>query len=170
MGQLLQRYEKLQEVVDSLMSRRAVGKVLRQLPRQSQVGRWRHGGLGRGLPGLPWLVVLCCNMGEPLAAPHIGLYTSAARKEMKALVQMSCWHREPLASGQVTWLCPHGAASPPLHSTALSSSSLQQDEEVPKRVQATLVQVQGSYEKLSSVVGNLLRDSQRQQQDTKVGG
>ncbi|XP_074463509.1 uncharacterized protein LOC141751110 [Larus michahellis] len=35
-GQLLQRYEKLQEVVDSLMSRQAVGKVVRQLPRQSQ--------------------------------------------------------------------------------------------------------------------------------------
>ena len=68
-GQLLQRYEKLQELVDSFMSQQAVGKVVRQLPRRSQVGRCRHGGLGRGLPGPPRLVVLHCNTGEPLAPP-----------------------------------------------------------------------------------------------------
>lgn len=47
-GQLLQRYEKLQELVDSFMSRQAVGKVVRQLPGRSQVGRCWHGGLGGG--------------------------------------------------------------------------------------------------------------------------
>lgn len=59
-GQLLQRYEKLQELVDSFMSRQAVGKVVRQLPGRSQVGRCQHGGLGSGLlrpppAGCAWL-------------------------------------------------------------------------------------------------------------------
>ncbi|KGL89362.1 Glutamine-rich protein 2, partial [Charadrius vociferus] len=75
-GKLLQRYEKLRETVDSLMSRQAVGKVPRQMPRRSQ-----------------------------------------------------------------------------------------QDEEVLKRIQATLMQVQGDHEKLSSVVGNLLHNSHQQQKD-----
>ena len=52
-GQLLQRYEKLQEVVDDFTSRQAVGNVVRQLPGRSQVGRCQHGGLGRGLPAPP---------------------------------------------------------------------------------------------------------------------
>lgn len=38
-GQLLQRYEKLQEQVDDFVSRQAVGKVVRPLPGRSQVGR-----------------------------------------------------------------------------------------------------------------------------------
>ncbi|KAM6377257.1 glutamine-rich protein 2-like [Pluvialis apricaria] len=67
-------------------------------------------------------------MGEPFAAPQIGLHKSAAWKEMKA------------------W----------------------QDEEVLKRIQATIVQVQGDHEKLSSVVGNLVHESHRQQKDTKA--
>ncbi|KFP54776.1 Glutamine-rich protein 2, partial [Cathartes aura] len=75
-GQLLQRYEKLQELVDSFMSQQAVGKVVRQLPRRSQ-----------------------------------------------------------------------------------------QDEELLKRIQATVVQVQGDYEKLSSVTGNLLDDRHQKQKD-----
>ncbi|KFM07665.1 Glutamine-rich protein 2, partial [Aptenodytes forsteri] len=75
-GQLLQRYEKLQELVDSFMSRQAVGKVVRQLPGRSQ-----------------------------------------------------------------------------------------QDEELLKRIQATVVQVQGDYEKLSSVTGNLLDDRHQKQKD-----
>lgn len=91
-GQLLQRYEKLQELVDSFMSRQAVGKVVRQLPGRSQVGRCLHGGLGRGLLGPPCLVVLHCNTGEPLPAHQIGFYNSAAWKEMKALMHVSCWH------------------------------------------------------------------------------
>ncbi|KAM9640267.1 glutamine-rich protein 2 isoform 6-T6 [Morphnus guianensis] len=74
-GQLLQRYEKLQELVDSFMSRQAVGKVVRQLPGRSQ------------------------------------------------------------------------------------------DEELLKRIQATVMQVQGDYEKLSSVTGNLLDDRHQKQKD-----
>ncbi|XP_064323486.1 glutamine-rich protein 2 [Phalacrocorax carbo] len=77
-GQLLQRYEKLQELVDSLMSRQAVGKGVRQLPRRSQ------------------------------------------------------------------------------------------DEELLRRIQATIVQVQGDYEKLSSVTGNLLDDRQQKQKDIEA--
>ncbi|XP_052664642.1 glutamine-rich protein 2 isoform X3 [Harpia harpyja] len=75
-GQLLQRYEKLQELVDSFMSRQAVGKVVRQLPGRSQ-----------------------------------------------------------------------------------------QDEELLKRIQATVMQVQGDYEKLSSITGNLLDDRHQKQKD-----
>ncbi|KAM6050020.1 glutamine-rich protein 2-like [Theristicus caerulescens] len=78
-GQLLQRYEKLQELVDSFMSRQAVGKVVRQLPGRSQ-----------------------------------------------------------------------------------------QDEELLKRIQATIVQVQGDYEKLSSVTGNLLDDRHQKQKDIEA--
>ncbi|KAM9026056.1 uncharacterized protein PRD47_008271 [Ara ararauna] len=72
-GNLLQRFEKLQEQVDSLLSRQEEGKVER--PR-SQVRRRWHVGLGRGLPGPPpapsWL---CCNgmWGSPLLPPQIGL-------------------------------------------------------------------------------------------------
>ncbi|KFP40157.1 Glutamine-rich protein 2, partial [Chlamydotis macqueenii] len=75
LGQLLQRYEKLQELVDS-MSRQAMGKAMRQLPGKSQ-----------------------------------------------------------------------------------------QDEELLQRIQATIVQVQGDYEKLSSVMGNLLDDRHQKQKD-----
>ncbi|XP_076210239.1 glutamine-rich protein 2 [Aptenodytes patagonicus] len=78
-GQLLQRYEKLQELVDSFMSRQAVGKVVRQLPGRSQ-----------------------------------------------------------------------------------------QDEELLKRIQATVVQVQGDYKKLSSVTGNLLDDRHQKQKDIEA--
>ncbi|XP_074703521.1 uncharacterized protein LOC141933199 isoform X2 [Strix aluco] len=72
-GQLLQCYEKLQEVVDNFMSQQAVGKVVRRLPGRSQVRRCRHGGLGR-LPAPPQLVVLRCNVEEPLTASQIGSY------------------------------------------------------------------------------------------------
>ncbi|GAB0197775.1 glutamine-rich protein 2 [Grus japonensis] len=75
-GQLLQRYEKLQELVDSFMSRQPVAKVVRQLPGRSQ-----------------------------------------------------------------------------------------QDEELLKRIQATVAQVQGDYKKLSSVTGNLLDDHHQKQKD-----
>ncbi|XP_030340450.1 glutamine-rich protein 2 isoform X2 [Strigops habroptila] len=75
LGKLLRRYEKLQEVVDSLMSSRKMGNVVRQLPGRSQ------------------------------------------------------------------------------------------DQEVLKRIQAAILQVQGEYEKLSSVTGNLLDDSRQQQKD-----
>ncbi|KFQ92655.1 Glutamine-rich protein 2, partial [Nipponia nippon] len=75
-GQLLQRYEKLQELVDSFMSQQAVGTAVRLLPGRSQ-----------------------------------------------------------------------------------------QDEELLKRIQATVVQVQGDYEKLSSVTGNLLDDRHQKQKD-----
>ncbi|XP_074745540.1 glutamine-rich protein 2-like [Strix uralensis] len=74
LGQLLQRHEKLQEVVDDLVSRQAVVKVVRQIPGRSQVRRCRHGGLGRGLPAPPQLVVLHCNVGEPLTASQISWY------------------------------------------------------------------------------------------------
>ncbi|NXX59940.1 QRIC2 protein, partial [Scopus umbretta] len=58
--------------------------------------------------------------------------------------------------------------APPLPGTALLSSSLKQDEELLKRIQATVVQVQGDYEKLSSVTGNLLDDRQQKQKDIEV--
>ncbi|KAM6050446.1 glutamine-rich protein 2 isoform 2-T2 [Chlamydotis macqueenii] len=77
LGQLLQRYEKLQELVDS-MSRQAMGKAMRQLPGKSQ------------------------------------------------------------------------------------------DEELLQRIQATIVQVQGDYEKLSSVMGNLLDDRHQKQKDIEA--
>ncbi|XP_054703051.1 glutamine-rich protein 2 [Grus americana] len=78
-GQLLQRYEKLQELVDSFMSRQPVAKVVRQLPGRSQ-----------------------------------------------------------------------------------------QDEELLKRIQATVAQVQGDYKKLSSVTGNLLDDRHQKQKDIEA--
>ncbi|XP_065519938.1 uncharacterized protein LOC136005971 [Lathamus discolor] len=73
--QLLRRYEKLQGLVDSLMSRKKMGKALRQLPGKSQ------------------------------------------------------------------------------------------DQEVLKRIQAAILQMQGEYEKLNSVMGSLLDDSRQQQED-----
>ncbi|NXC71498.1 QRIC2 protein, partial [Anhinga anhinga] len=60
--------------------------------------------------------------------------------------------------------------APLLHGTALSSSLLKQDEELLRRIQATIVQVQGDYEKLSSVTGNLLDDHHQKQKDIEVGG
>ncbi|KFQ45368.1 Glutamine-rich protein 2, partial [Nestor notabilis] len=39
------------------------------------------------------------------------------------------------------------------------------DQEVLKRIQAAILQVQGEYEKLSSVTGSLLDDSRQQQKD-----
>ncbi|XP_074778467.1 glutamine-rich protein 2-like [Athene noctua] len=78
-GQLLQRYEKLQDLVDDFMSRQAVGKVVRQLPGRSQ-----------------------------------------------------------------------------------------QDEELLKRIQATITQVQGDYEKLSSVTESLLNDRHQKQKDIEA--
>ncbi|XP_014807396.1 PREDICTED: uncharacterized protein LOC106893722 [Calidris pugnax] len=77
LGQLLQRYEKLQELVDSLMSQQAVGKAVRQLQKKSQ-----------------------------------------------------------------------------------------QEKEVLKGIQTTIVQVQGNYEQLNTVMETLLHDSQQQQKDT----
>ncbi|XP_026716595.1 glutamine-rich protein 2 isoform X2 [Athene cunicularia] len=77
-GQLLQRYEQLQEQMDDCMSRQAVGKVVRHLPRKSQ------------------------------------------------------------------------------------------DAELLKHIQATITQVQGEYEKLSSVTGNLLNDHHQKQKDIEA--
>ncbi|CAM9982800.1 unnamed protein product [Bubo scandiacus] len=77
-GQLLQRYEKLQELVDDCMSRQAAGKVVRQLPGRSQ------------------------------------------------------------------------------------------DEELLKRIQAAVTQVQGDYEKLNSVTGNLLHDRHQKEKDIEA--
>ncbi|XP_068269612.1 spindle assembly abnormal protein 6-like [Nyctibius grandis] len=71
--QLLQRYEELRGMVQSMLRLETV-KVARQLPVRSQIGSWQREGLGRGLPGPPRLVVLGCSVGEPLAAPQIGLY------------------------------------------------------------------------------------------------
>ncbi|CAM9982562.1 unnamed protein product [Bubo scandiacus] len=78
-GQLLQRYEKLQELVDDCMSRQAAGKVVRQLPGRSQ-----------------------------------------------------------------------------------------QDEELLKRIQAAVTQVQGDYEQLNSVTGNLLHDRHQKEKDIEA--
>ncbi|CAM9781324.1 unnamed protein product [Bubo scandiacus] len=77
-GQLLQRYEKLQELVDDCMSRQAAGKVVRQLPGRSQ------------------------------------------------------------------------------------------DEELLKRIQAAVTQVQGDYEQLNSVTGNLLNDRHQKEKDIEA--
>ncbi|CAM9982288.1 unnamed protein product [Bubo scandiacus] len=77
-GQLLQRYEKLQELVDDCMSRQAAGKVVRQLPGRSQ------------------------------------------------------------------------------------------DEELLKRIQAAVTQVQGDYEQLNSVTGNLLHDRHQKEKDIEA--
>ncbi|CAN0004545.1 unnamed protein product [Bubo scandiacus] len=77
-GQLLQRYEKLQELVDDCMSRQAAGKVVRQLPARSQ------------------------------------------------------------------------------------------DEELLKRIQAAVTQVQGDYEQLNSVTGNLLNDRHQKEKDIEA--
>ncbi|CAM9147305.1 unnamed protein product [Bubo scandiacus] len=77
-GQLLQRYEKLQELVDDCVSRQAAGKVVRQLPGRSQ------------------------------------------------------------------------------------------DEELLKRIQAAVTQVQGDYEKLNSVTGNLLHDRHQKEKDIEA--
>ena len=59
-----------------------------------------------------------------------------------------------------------------MHGTTLSSSSLKQDEELLKHIQATWVwvQVQGHYEKLNSVTGNLLNDRHQKEKDMEVGG
>ncbi|XP_065526672.1 uncharacterized protein LOC136010013 [Lathamus discolor] len=75
LGKLLRRYEKLQGLVESLMSRKKTGKVVRQLPGKSQ------------------------------------------------------------------------------------------DEEALKRIQAAILQMQGEYEQLNSVMGSLLDDSRQQQKD-----
>ncbi|NXT26678.1 QRIC2 protein, partial [Syrrhaptes paradoxus] len=42
------------------------------------------------------------------------------------------------------------------------------DEELLKRIQATVMQMQGDYEKLSSVTGNLLDDCHQRQNDIKA--
>ncbi|NXT95758.1 QRIC2 protein, partial [Anhinga rufa] len=42
------------------------------------------------------------------------------------------------------------------------------DEELLRRIQATIVQVQGDYEKLSSVTGNLLDDHHQKQKDIEA--
>ncbi|KFQ63697.1 Glutamine-rich protein 2, partial [Pelecanus crispus] len=42
------------------------------------------------------------------------------------------------------------------------------DEELLKRIQATVMQVQGDYEKLSSVTGNLLDDRHQKQKDIEA--
>ncbi|NXG48630.1 QRIC2 protein, partial [Psilopogon haemacephalus] len=44
----------------------------------------------------------------------------------------------------------------------------QQDEELLKHIQATIVHLQGDYEKLSSVTGNLLDDHHQKQKDIEV--
>lgn len=88
-GNLLQRFEKLQEQVDSLLSRQEEGKVERQ---RSHVRRWWHGGAWEEAagtcPALPrgWL---CFGgmWGSPLLPPsQIGLYESAAWKEIEAML------------------------------------------------------------------------------------
>lgn len=57
-----------------------------------------------------------------------------------------------------------------MRGTSLLFSSLEQDQEVLKRVQDAILQVQGEHEKLSSVTGSLLDDSRQQQKDIEVGG
>lgn len=78
LGKLLRRYEKLQGLVDSLMSRKKRGTVVRQLPGKSQVGRWQHGGLGRGPPEpCPAVCALVLCGGVPCCPPYC-LVKSAA--------------------------------------------------------------------------------------------
>ncbi|XP_064007035.1 glutamine-rich protein 2 isoform X3 [Pogoniulus pusillus] len=79
LGQLLQRYEKLQELMHSFMSQQPVGKMMKPMPRRTQ-----------------------------------------------------------------------------------------QDEELLKHIQATVVHLQGDYEKLSSVTGNLLDDCHQKQKDIEA--
>ncbi|PKU30374.1 glutamine-rich protein 2 [Limosa lapponica baueri] len=65
-------------------------------------------------------------------------------------------------------LSPQGSQPPLAQHTTLSPSLPKQDEEVLKRIQTTIVQVQGNYEKLNSIMGTLLHNSQQQQKDTKA--
>ncbi|XP_057268797.1 uncharacterized protein LOC130601023 [Pezoporus wallicus] len=61
-------------------------------------------------------------------------------------------------------LSPWGSL-PTWPGTTLLFSSLEQDQEVLKRIQAAILQMQGEYEKLNSVTGRLLDDSRQQQKD-----
>ncbi|XP_061232126.1 uncharacterized protein LOC133224586 [Neopsephotus bourkii] len=92
LGKLLQCYEKLRGLVDSLMSSKKRGELVRQLPGKSQVGRWQHGGLGRGLPE-PCPAACASGLcgGVPCSPPYC-LVKSAAQREIQAMLQMSCWH------------------------------------------------------------------------------
>ena len=91
LGQLVQRCEKLEEGVESLESRQtAVGKVENMIKQRSQVGSWPHGGLGSGLMAFPGWLCFAVKWGGAPHCPQAGLDQSAAWKEIKALVQMSC--------------------------------------------------------------------------------
>uniref|UniRef100_A0A8B9MFM2 DUF4795 domain-containing protein n=1 Tax=Accipiter nisus TaxID=211598 RepID=A0A8B9MFM2_9AVES len=91
------------------------------------------------------------------------LYT--ALKEQVAQLEAACPVCSTDTSVQVGQLLQRYEK---LQDTTLSSSSLKQDEELLKRIQATVMQVQGDYEKLSSVTGNLLDDRHQKQKDIEA--
>ncbi|KAK2530811.1 hypothetical protein Q9233_006030 [Columba guinea] len=61
-----------------------------------------------------------------------------------------------VVTSQVSRVCGHGAASPTLHGTTVSSSSLQQDGQLLNHIQASVAQVQGDCDKLRIVLKGLL--------------
>lgn len=62
------------------------------------------------------------------------------------------------------------AARYALHDTVLSSFSLEQEEELLKSIQATVVRVEGDCEQLGYVTGSLRDDHRQHQRDIEVGG
>lgn len=71
-----------------------------------------------------------------------------------------------MADGRVT--VPDGSQHP-LHDPILLSFSLEQDEELLKSIQATIVRVEGDCEQLSYVTGSLQDDHRQHQKDIEVG-
>ncbi|KAK2545102.1 hypothetical protein Q9966_001364 [Columba livia] len=61
-----------------------------------------------------------------------------------------------VVTSQVSRVCGHGAASPTLHSTTVTYSSLQQDGQLLNHLQACVAQVQGDCDKLRIVLKGLL--------------
>lgn len=75
-----------------------------------------------------------------------------------------------VVTSQVSRVCGHGAASPTLHSTTVSCSSLQQDGQLLNHLQASVAQVQGDCDKLRIVLKGLLDHRGQEQKSIEVGG
>lgn len=170
LGKLLQRYEKLQGLVDSLMSSKKRGKVVRELPGKSQVGRWQHGGLWEGcartMPGcLCFGVMWWSSLLPPTLSCKVCSIEGDSSHAANVLLALRAYGHWPSKPGLSPW-----GSQPTLRGTTLLFSSPEQDQEALKRVQAAILQMQGEYEKLNSVTGRLLDDSRQQQKDIEVDG
>ena len=118
-------------------------------------------GAARTMPGFS------CASGSSLLPPILACKVCSIEGDSShganVLLALRAYGHWPSKPGLSPW-----GSQPTLRGATLLFSSLEQDQEVLKSIQAAILQVQGEYEKLNSVMGSLLDDSRQQQKDIEV--